>query len=292
MDPQALGDNIIAGIVAGISKISTGALQAPFKRAMIILQTQGMIPNIETPYRGVLNCVRILYREEGFKSLWRGMLPEFLSVIPKGIAPFIVNSLFHKLFNELDAKKESSTFFLSNLMKGVVTSGSMLLFSFPFDVLRIRLGTDMGRERKDRQFKGMIDCSKKIYQKDGFRGFYKGFNASLIGIGLYRALYFGLFDIARSSFDKNTTMIQKYFVAQGITLLAGGITYPLETIRKRLSMQAGRPTLMYTGIVDCVNKMIKTEGTRSLFRGFPFQIGLSIFTSLGLLVYSELAPQI
>jgi len=49
MDPQALGDNIIAGIVAGISKISTGALQAPFKRAMIILQTQGMIPNIETP---------------------------------------------------------------------------------------------------------------------------------------------------------------------------------------------------------------------------------------------------
>ena len=35
---------------------------------------------------------------------------------------------------------------------------------------------------------------KKIKQKDGIKGLYKGYVASVVGIFLYRGLYFGLYD--------------------------------------------------------------------------------------------------
>lgn len=41
------------------------------------------------------------------------------------------------------------------------------------------------------------------------------------------------------------------------------LTYPLETIRTRLSIGAGQG-VQYKGISDCITQMLKTEGARGL----------------------------
>ncbi len=41
------------------------------------------------------------------------------------------------------------------------------------------------------------------------------------------------------------------------------VTYPLETIRTRLSLGQGQG-VAYKGIIDCVREMVRTEGMRSL----------------------------
>ncbi len=42
------------------------------------------------------------------------------------------------------------------------------------------------------------------------------------------------------------------------------LTYPLETVRTRLSLGVGQG-VQYNGIVDCFRQMIKTEGPSSLY---------------------------
>jgi len=42
-----------------------------------------------------------------------------------------------------------------------------------------------------------MDCLGKIYAKEGITGLYRGFAISVVGIFIYRACYFGMFDSGR-----------------------------------------------------------------------------------------------
>ena len=62
----------------------------------------------------------------------------------------------------------------------------------------------------------------------------------LQGIIVYRGAYFGLYDTAKGVMfkdEKNTPFVAKWAVAQAVTILAGFISYPFDTVRRRLMMQ-------------------------------------------------------
>jgi len=57
------------------------------------------------------------------------------------------------------------------------------------------------------------------------------------GIILYRGCYFGGYDTAkRTILKKDSYLITKFLVANLITAVAGLVSYPLDTIRRRLMM--------------------------------------------------------
>jgi hypothetical protein len=64
----------------------------------------------------------------------------------------------------------------------------------PLDLTRTRLGVDLGRSLAERQFRGMNDALVKIYGMDGVRGLYYGLPITIVGIFIYRGLYFGVYD--------------------------------------------------------------------------------------------------
>ena len=45
-----------------------------------------------------------------------------------------------------------------------------------------------------RQFNGLVDVYKKTLASDGLAGLYRGFVPSVVGIIVYRGLYFGVYD--------------------------------------------------------------------------------------------------
>jgi len=57
--------------------------------------------------------------------------------------------------------------------------------------------------------------------------------------------------------------------AQIVTNTAGIISYPLDTIRRRLMMQSGRTgaDIQYTGTMDCIKKITEQEGGKAFFKG-------------------------
>lgn len=59
---------------------------------------------------------------------------------------------------------------------------------------------------------------------------------------MYRGAYFGLYDTAKGVMfkdEKNAPFVAKWAVAQAVTIMAGIISYPFDTIRRRLMMQVG-----------------------------------------------------
>jgi len=61
------------------------------------------------------------------------------------------------------------------------------------------------------------------------------------GIIVYRGAYFGLYDTAKGVLftdDRRSSFFARWAVAQAVTALAGIISYPFDTVRRRLMMQA------------------------------------------------------
>ncbi len=86
--------------------------------------------------------------------------------------------------------------FGGNIASGSAAGASSLTFVYSLDYARTRLANDakLSKTGSSRQFNGMIDVYKKTLASDGVLGLYRGFVPSVIGIVVYRGLYFGFYD--------------------------------------------------------------------------------------------------
>eukprot|EP00345_Euplotes_harpa_P000455 CAMPEP_0168327148 /NCGR_PEP_ID=MMETSP0213-20121227/5733_1 /TAXON_ID=151035 /ORGANISM="Euplotes harpa, Strain FSP1.4" /LENGTH=98 /DNA_ID=CAMNT_0008330013 /DNA_START=297 /DNA_END=590 /DNA_ORIENTATION=- len=77
---------------------------------------------------------------------------------------------------------------------GGAAGAASLFVVYPMDFARTRMGADLGKTAADRQFTSLHNCLYRIMKHDGFFGLYQGFGVSVVGIFIYRAAYFGLYD--------------------------------------------------------------------------------------------------
>jgi len=128
------------------------------------------------------------------------------------------------------------------MASGGAAGATSLMFVYPLDFARTRLATDVGKGDA-REFTGLVNCITKTFASDGPLGLYRGFGISVLGIIFYRAAYFGCFDTGKvllfTDFKKANFFAQWGF-AQVVTVGAGILSYPLDTVRRRLMMQSGR----------------------------------------------------
>lgn len=125
-------------------------------------------------------------------SLWRGNWANVLRYFPTQAINFSVKDAINRnLLRGVDPKVDRLQFFLRSLLSGGLAGSFSLIFVYPLDFARTRLGADVGKSAGDRQFNGLMDCCKQIVGKDGIKGLYQGFGVSVVGIFTYRAFYFG-----------------------------------------------------------------------------------------------------
>ena len=161
-----------------------------------------------------------------------------LRYFPTQALNFAFKDLYKGIFCPYNPKKEPVKFFIGNCMSGGAAGATGLTVVYPLDFARTRLAADVG-SGKTREFNGLIDCLKKVAQKDGMAGLYRGFGISVVGIIFYRASYFGCFDTGKAMFFsdmKKANALAVFLFAQIVTNVAGIISYPLDTVRRRLMM--------------------------------------------------------
>lgn len=262
-------DFLAGGISAAVSK----TIVAPIERVKLLLQVQDANKNIapENRYNGIGDCFKRVVAEQGFGSLWRGNAANVVRYFPTQALNFACKDFYKKTLCPYDPKKQPGMFFLGNMASGGAAGATSLCFVYPLDFARTRLAADVG-SGKEREFSGLVDCLKKSVQKGGIGGLYNGFGISVVGIIAYRASYFGAFDTGKvilfKDFKKAHILYQWAF-AQVVTVGAGIASYPLDTVRRRLMMNAGKTGAdsMYDGTMDCFKKILKDEGPRAFFKG-------------------------
>lgn len=85
------------------------------------------------------------------------------------------------------------------MFSGAAAGAASSLFVYSLDYARTRLANDAkvattAGGSGTRQFNGLLDVYKKTLASDGIVGLYRGFVPSVMGVLVYRGLYFGLYD--------------------------------------------------------------------------------------------------
>merc|ERR1712002_273496 len=131
-------------------------------------------------------------------------------------------------------------------------AGSLsLLFVYSLDYARTRLANDAKGKGGERQYKGLIDVYAKTLKSDGIQGLYRGFVISCVGIFVYRGMYFGLYDSLKPILlGPDAGLFLSFCLGYGVTVTSGLMSYPIDTIRRRMMMTSGT-AVKYKGSVDC-----------------------------------------
>ena len=279
---------MIGGVSAAVSK----TLVAPIERVKLLLQVQDASSSIkpEDRFNGIGDCFKRVINEQGFASLWRGNLANVVRYFPTQALNFAFKDFYKTIFNPYNPKTDPGKFFIGNCMSGGAAGATSLTVVYPLDFARTRLAADVG-SGGDREFNGLVDCLKKIFMKDGPLGLYRGFGISVIGIVAYRASYFGMFDTGKAMFfpdAKNANVFAMWAYAQFVTVSAGILSYPLDTVRRRLMMDSGRAEKMYNGTMDCFAKIARDEGPRAFFKGSLSNVIRGTGGALVLVFYSKI----
>lgn len=284
-------DFLAGGISAAVSKTAV----APIERVKLILQVQAANKQIEAgkEYKGIIDCFVRIPKEQGFGAFWRGNLANVIRYFPTQALNFAFKDVYKQIFlGGVDQKTQFWRYFVGNLGSGGAAGATSLCFVYPLDYARTRLGADVGKGAADRQYNGLVDCIKKTLKSDGAAGLYRGFSVSVQGIIIYRAAYFGCYDTARGSLPdpKNSPFIVNFGIAQVVTICSGILSYPFDTVRRRMMMQSGRAKadIMYKNTLDCWVKIGKQEGSRAFFKGALSNVFRGTGGALVLVFYDEL----
>ena len=273
---QSAFDFIRNFTVGGVSAAISKTMIAPIERVKLILQNQDASTQINeaTKYKGMGDCVRRIYHEQGVVSFWRGNVANCIRYFPAQALSFSFKSVISKYFTKYDKDKEKLKFFMTNMVVGGTAGACALVLLYPMDFARTRMGVDVGKSKADRQFTGLMDCFKKVYKIDGLRGLYRGFASSVVYAFLQRAAYFGLYDsgkailfVDKSGKSYKPSFLEMWCLANSTTIIAGIVTYPIDTIRRRLMMQSARQDVLYKNAFDCIVKIYQKEGPKAFFKG-------------------------
>lgn len=265
-------DLLTGGVAASIAK----TINAPIERVKIVLQTQHLKPP-ELHYKGIIDAFTRIPQTEGFWSLWRGNGTNVLRYFPTQALNFAFKDQYKAMFLPKGSKGYSYYELAArNMLAGGAAGGTSLAFVYPMDLARTRLSGDIG---KVKVYKGFGDVISKVYKNEGgLPALYRGFVLSVAGIIPYRAVYFGGYDTLKSIFlsaDSNPSFWKKWFVSQVNTTFAQYLTYPIDTVRRRLMLKGeaakkaagGKPPVVYRNAFHCAQVIVKEEGVGGLFKG-------------------------
>jgi hypothetical protein len=195
--------------------------------------------------------------------------------------------------------------FAGNVASGGAAGASSLLFVYSLDYARTRLANDAKSAKSGgtRQFNGLVDVYKKTLASDGLIGLYRGFVPSVVGIIVYRGLYFGVYDSLSASAPYNTGSCvadctpracrpgrcSRRFFPRFIRSRVGChhrcwsclVSLGHDTVgrvtryqRAKLSIPYSRRMMMtsgsgvnYKSMFDAGSQIVAKEGTKSLFKG-------------------------
>ena len=159
--------------------------------------------------------------------------------------------------------------FTKNIASGGAAGALSLCFVYSLDYARTKLANDLKSSSKggEREYNGLIDVYRKTLQTDGIVGLYRGFVISCVGIVVYRGCYFGFYDSLKPILiGDDASIALSFMLGYGVTVASGLISYPVDTIRRRMMMTSGQ-AVKYKGSIDCTVQILKNEGIASMFKG-------------------------
>jgi len=252
---------------------------APLDRVKILLQTHNAeFMRFSGSWRGAVNALQYISETQGVRGLYQGHTLTLARAVPHAAIGYTV---YEKVTTWLMPTPEYQTS-LRRLTAGAITGISAMPFTYPFELIRVRLAVETAQATiRPTPWSAIRGIMAEGRSSTGFTGlvpflhFYRGFTVSLLGTVPYRGGIFLVWETlnaqARSSLSPATLQANQTRIHLVIGAIAGTVsqisTYPLEVIRRTQQASGkGCPNRMI-GFLETVRIIWVPAGWRGFFTG-------------------------
>ncbi|KAF7687988.1 solute carrier family 25 member 44b [Silurus meridionalis] len=270
----------------------TMTIRATVYPAMLI-RTRLQVQKGKSLYSGTCDAFRKILRAEGIRGLYRGFMVNTFTLI-SGQAYITTYEL---------VRKYVSGYSKDNTVKSLVAGGSASLvaqsITVPIDVISQQLmmqgeGEHLTRFKvkaapggKHRVAFGQTrDIIVQIFAVDGFRGFYRGYVASLLTYIPNSAVWWPFYHFYAEQLSKMAPSDCPHLVLQAMAgplaaATASTVTNPMDVVRARVQVE-GR-----TSVIETFKELLREEGCLGMTKGLSARIISSTPTAIVMVVGYE-----
>eukprot|EP00760_Papus_ankaliazontas_P018340 PhM_4_TR17463/c1_g1_i1/m.92710/K14684/SLC25A23S; solute carrier family 25 (mitochondrial phosphate transporter), member 23/24/25/41 len=184
-----------------LMKSLAGGLSGSIATAMCfpldVVRTRLMSPNSQ--YNGIMPTLTRIHREEGLKSLYKGLVPTLLQRVPDLCLHFSVYETAR--FALLKRFEDVVGWQGCTLGASSVAGFASVTCTIPLDIIRRRMMMD-GAGGSVRQYNNMMHCGACIFKEQGFVGLYRGYTVELSRVVPQVCLSWFLVEEFRQIFSK------------------------------------------------------------------------------------------
>jgi len=279
-----------------LNKITESALIYPIELSKTVIQVARSKPQTIMGY--FLPTLKLIWKTEGIRGFYKGFGWWEFAGLPSQLLFFTsYNYLKHLHFFESHSEKtkisKENSQRLDVAFAGAIADIISLTVWSPFDIISQRLQIQRGKTR----YKNGFDAIKKIKQQEGFKGFFRGFGASILASAPTSASWLLTYEqcklfLSVQGEDSLFAQVLSGGIAGAVSCF---VSNPLELIKTRLQTQdytiknQNQQVKLYRNAFSGVVKIIKEEGWLTLTRGLLPRLLITVPSSaIGLFTY-ELA---
>lgn len=188
---------------------------------------------------------------------------------------------------------------LFNLFSGGAAGTLASCITNPLEVIKTQLQSSSAAVGELSSASGHpVAIAKKIFERDGIAGFWKGMRPTLVGIIPSRSVYF-------YSYEKTKSWLGSVGVKEGgipnalVSGLAAGVsgntlTNPIWVVKTRMQLMADSSAgqQMYTGYRDAIRSIFKQEGVGGFYKGISASYWGCLEGATQFMIYEQIKTKI
>lgn len=232
---------------------------------------------------GIGGTISVVAKEEGISAFWKGINAAWMR---ESSYTSLRLGLYEPIKIAFGAKDASAPFYLK-FAAGSAAGAIGSLAGNPFDVMKTRMMTAEGKTPPS-----FGTAASALYKTQGVGGFYRGLEANIARAMVLNGTKMSCYDQIKQTISASG-MVPSGIPTQFMSAFGAGFfmtctVAPFDMVRTRL-MNQPPDRKIYNGAIDCVMKILGSEGPLGFYRGFiPIWMRFAPTTTLQLLIFEQL----
>ncbi|KAF4387980.1 hypothetical protein F8388_005597 [Cannabis sativa] len=217
-------------------------------------------------YRGLLDTIATIAREEGLASLWKGIVPGLQRQCLYG-------GLRIGLYDPVKTFFVGSAFIgdvplYYKILAALITGALAIALANPTDLVKVRLQAE-GKlpPGVPRRYSGALDAYYTIVRQEGLGALWTGLGPNVARNATINAAELASYDHIKQTILKipgfMDNIITHILAGLGAGLFAICIGSPIDVVKSRMMGDSN-----YKNTLDCFFKTLKSEGILAFYKGF------------------------